>query len=351
MSFNPLVSIIIPHFNRSDLLKETLASVYRQTFSDWEVIVVDDGSNDTELAVIRGLANDRTKLLVRNDGTKGPSRCRNLGAKEAKGTYLVFLDSDDLLAPWCLQSRVNLISKHSVTDAVVLPVAFFTRQPGDQRNYWNDLAGGDDIERFLVSDPVWHTSSPLWKKESFQRIGGFNEKVMYGDDSELHLRSLLQNVLFSKFANEVPDAFVRRADQERITGTINGALIASRRIRLAEGSDVIEAHGSREYCQLWQSQYVDECEFLLFNAPKEKAACDVILQDWYERWPSYRTHQNIFRLYMTIAWLSIGRNRLGVRLARRLAILFSPQYFFPKRRTLKTQISDAMADLLKQKLS
>lgn len=347
----PLVSIIIPHFNRSRLLVETLASVYKQTHSDWEVIIVDDGSRDEELSEVERLADDRVRVLIRTDGEKGPSRCRNLGSQAAKGTYLLFLDSDDLLAPWCLESRLQLLRNANDVDAVVLPVAIFCSTPGDTLKYWNDLKGEDDITRFVVSDPVWHTSSPMWRKASFQNVGGFNEKVMYGDDSELHLRSLFKKIHFRKCYQELPDAFVRRADQERITGRISQTLIASRRTRLAVGSDLIEAQGNPDLCSLWQSQYVDECEFLLFNAPGEQDACNLVLKEWHSRWPAYRNGQRLFRTYMKIGWSTIGQSRLPVRLARRIAMSLCPKHFYPERRPRQTQIDDSTALLLKHKLS
>ncbi len=347
----PLVSIIIPHFNRCRLLVETLASVYKQTHSNWEVIVVDDGSREEELSAVERLVDERVRVLIRKDGDKGPSRCRNLGAQAAKGTFLLFLDSDDLLAPWCLESRLQLFRNSNDVDAVILPVAIFCNTPGDTLQYWNDLNGDDDIARFVVSDPVWHTSSPMWRKASFQNIGGFNEKVMYGDDSELHLRSLFKKIRFRKCNQVLPDAFVRRADQERITGRISQTLIVSRRTRLAVGSDLIEEQGKPYLCRLWQSQYVDECEFLLFNAPGEQNACNLVLKEWHSRWPAYRNGQRIFRTYMKIGWSTIDRSRLPVRIARRVAMSLCPKHFYPERRPQQTRIDDSTALLLKKQLS
>lgn len=351
MNEAPLVSIIIPHFNRSLLLVETLASVYKQTYSNWEVIIVDDGSRDDELSAVERLADDRVRVLIRTDGEKGPSRCRNVGAQTAKGTFLLFLDSDDLLAPWCLESRIQLLRSTKDADAVVLPVAIFRNSPGDERALWNDLTGDDEIDRFTISDPVWHTSSPLWMRSQFLLKGGFNERVMYGDDSELHLRYLLNNSKFRKFPDELPDAFVRRAEQERITGQITNLLIQSRRTRLAVGSDVVEQSGRKELCKLWQSQYVAECEFLLFNAPQAKPACKAVVEDWKKRWNVYPVARRMFQSYIDLGWKTRDKARFVLRVARRLIIHTAPSCYFPRLRSMNRYLSDSTLSELHGKLN
>lgn len=134
-----LVSIVIPHFNRSQLLAETLNSIRRQTSTQWEVIVVDDGSDAAELEAVEQLQDEQIRVLRRTDGIKGPSRCRNLGAAAANGDFLLFLDSDDLLAPWCVQERINCLRHRPDADAVVIPTALFHAQPGDTPDLWNEL--------------------------------------------------------------------------------------------------------------------------------------------------------------------------------------------------------------------
>ncbi|MBL8873389.1 MAG: glycosyltransferase family 2 protein [Planctomycetaceae bacterium] len=350
MNEAPLVSIIIPHFNRSLLLVETLASVYKQTYANWEVIIVDDGSRDDELSAVERLTNARVRVLIRTDGEKGPSRCRNLGAQAAKGKFLLFLDSDDLLAPWCLESRVQLLQCGNA-DAVILPVAIFRKNPGDERALWNDLNGDNDIDRFTISDPVWHTSSPLWMRNHFLLKGGFNERVMYGDDSELHLRCLLNNSKFRKFPHELPDAFVRRAEQERITGSITNLLIQSRRIRLEVGSDVVEQSGRNELCELWQSQYVAECEFLLFNAPQAKSACNEVIADWNKRWSIYPIARKMFQSYINLGWKTRDKARIVLRVARRLIIHTTPRCYYPRVRCMDRYLSDTTLIELRAKLN
>src|SRR4051794_5139151 len=102
-------SVIIPTYNRLQLLKEALDSVWRQTFTDYEVIVVDDGSTDGTRDYLESLG-DKLRFFVQP--RRGPGAARNLAAQHANGEYLAFLDSDDLWFPWTLATFAEVISRH-----------------------------------------------------------------------------------------------------------------------------------------------------------------------------------------------------------------------------------------------
>src|SRR5215470_13207942 len=105
----PLFSIIIPTFNRMELLEGAVESVFAQRCTDFEIIIVDDGSADNTIDYLKSLGNRVNILLQRN---RGPGSARNLGARHASGTYLAFLDSDDLWFPWTLEVYRSVIIKH-----------------------------------------------------------------------------------------------------------------------------------------------------------------------------------------------------------------------------------------------
>ena len=102
-------SVVIPTYNRLALLQRTLASVRRQSYADFEVIVVDDGSTD---ATREWLASQGGDLRVLERSNRGPGAARNLGAREAGGDYVAFLDSDDLWFPWTLDVFARAIKEH-----------------------------------------------------------------------------------------------------------------------------------------------------------------------------------------------------------------------------------------------
>ena len=193
-----LVSIIIPHFNRSILLKETIDSVLSQTYKDWEIIVVDDRSEESEFKKIKKFENGQNiKVIQRVTGTKGPSRCRNLGVKKAKGKYLLFLDSDDLLAPFCLQQRVEIMEEDNYIQLGVFKMFEFNKTPGDSNNVYNkDISPANWSGSFIRNENPWQTMAPIWRKEVFESMGGFDEEMLFMEDPEIHLR--LINIAVAK---------------------------------------------------------------------------------------------------------------------------------------------------------
>ncbi|HWC58680.1 MAG TPA: glycosyltransferase family A protein, partial [Verrucomicrobiae bacterium] len=111
-----LFSVVIPTFNRATLLHEALDSIFAQTFTDYEVIVVDDGSSDETLQM---LANYGNRIRVFQQKNQGPGAARNLGAQHATGEYLAFLDSDDQWFPWTLEAYHEILLRHQFPSFVV----------------------------------------------------------------------------------------------------------------------------------------------------------------------------------------------------------------------------------------
>lgn len=213
------VSIIIPFYNRIDLIKATLHSVQVQTYSHWEAIVVDDGSTDGSYESVQQIAqqDQRIKLLKRMREPKGGSSCRNIGAKESKGEFLIFLDSDDLLAPFCLEQRLKYFQQFPDQDFLIFPMLLFHAQPYDMLQLWNVATHEDDLARFLRADGVWQTSCPIYRKEAFLRSGGFDEALPFWQDYEFHTRLLIQNFQYLKLFDTKPDCFNRRHTQASIS--------------------------------------------------------------------------------------------------------------------------------------
>jgi len=109
-----MISVVIPLYNKEDCVFNALQSVLNQSFVDFEVIVVDDGSVDSSPKIVSSISDKRIRLISKKNG--GPSSARNLGIKEAKNEYIAFLDADDLWAPMFLQEMVDLI--HRFPDAL-----------------------------------------------------------------------------------------------------------------------------------------------------------------------------------------------------------------------------------------
>src|ERR1700723_3850662 len=114
----PRVSIVTPTRNRLTLLGQTLDSVAAQTLIDWEHIVVDDGSDDGAARMMRARvsADPRVRYIVREGERSGANVCRNIGIRAASAPLVVLLDSDDLLAPTCLERRAEVMTRNADLD-------------------------------------------------------------------------------------------------------------------------------------------------------------------------------------------------------------------------------------------
>lgn len=211
---NPVVSIITPSYNRADIVHETAASIFNQTYPHWEWMIVEDGSTDNSWEVIQEYArkDSRVKALKRERLPKGACACRNIAIENSTGEYLIFLDTDDLMAPYCLRQRVAAMQAQPECDFIIFPMLLFKKQPDDLRTLWNVDSEDDDLLRLLLGDPVCQGTGPLWKKKSFQHIGMWREDLLLWQDIELHIRSFLWPMKYAKRMDLPPDVFLRISD-------------------------------------------------------------------------------------------------------------------------------------------
>ncbi len=212
---NPLISVVVPLYNRVDVIKETVASVQGQTYPHWELIVVDDGSTDGSDGVVKALAEQdkRIKFYRRDRQPNGGSACRNIGFEKSTGSYVIFLDSDDVLAPFCLEHRLEHFAQYPDKDCLVFPPAIFSTTPEEAYRLWNRLVKPNemsDLDRFLATDAPWQTSGPIWKREALLRVGPWMEGIRCRQDLEFHVRALIMGINYRKFP-EVYDYFYRRS--------------------------------------------------------------------------------------------------------------------------------------------
>ena len=192
MTGAPVVTVITPTKNRRALLADAVASVAAQTFSNWEHIIVDDGSDDgTRQIIERQISCDaRISFISRECNKGGANVCRNIGLRASKGKYIIFLDSDDSLRPECLASRVALMERNLDLDFAVFPAGVFTHLVGDQVTVYHPMKPGDDLLRFLSHECVWEISGPIWRRSFLELLGGFDEHLLSTQDLDLHVRAL-----------------------------------------------------------------------------------------------------------------------------------------------------------------
>ncbi len=180
----PKVSIIIPAFNAAKTIVETLKSTQTQDFQDFEVIVVDDGSTDATVEVVRREFPDVRVIQQEN---AGPAAARNHGAAEAQGEWLAFLDADDIWLPWRLSLQLKLAEQHP--EAVMwcgLTIDLGEEEEPDQPSPPFDISLLG-IKSFVIGNPV-ATTTVLLKRSVFDQTDGFDTQFRGPEDYELWMR-------------------------------------------------------------------------------------------------------------------------------------------------------------------
>lgn len=192
-----MVSVIIPTYNRASTLRRTVDSALAQTYQPLEVIVVDDGSTDGTLEVLRSYG-DRIHAITQPNG--GPSAARNTGAKAANGEWLAFLDSDDVWRPEKIGRQVRMAADQvrkidcCMANAAIInedgshgPTTFDVSGVGTRRpdGYWLNPAALF-ASRFILFNQV-----ALIRREAFVRVGGFNPELRLLEDHDLAFRLAL----------------------------------------------------------------------------------------------------------------------------------------------------------------
>ena len=181
---SPLISVVIPTYNRGWILKEAVDSVLAQKYPAYEVIVVDDGSTDDTAAILAGYGNRITILRQEN---RGVSAARNRGVRKAGGNLLAFLDSDDLWLPGKLETQANFFQAHP--EALICQTEETWVRNGRRVNPKNrhKKPSGDifepSLELCLVSP-----SAVMLRRELFEEMNGFDERLPACEDYDLWLR-------------------------------------------------------------------------------------------------------------------------------------------------------------------
>jgi len=184
------VSVIIPTYNSAPFIRDCVASIRRNTYASVEIVIVDDGSPDNTLEIIKSLD---TRITLVEQANAGRGSARNNGVNHASGEFIAFLDHDDLLEATSIEERVQYLAGHPEKGWVFTDAMEYN----DQRELglyldqfpWLDLRQDQFIQLLRGIYPL--TSTIMVRSSLLKKIGGFNTSINYGDDIELFMRLLL----------------------------------------------------------------------------------------------------------------------------------------------------------------
>ncbi len=180
----PLVSVVIPTYNYAEYLPQAIESVLNQTFLDFEIVVVDDGSTDDTPSVVRQFG-DRIRYVRQEN--RGNACARNRGMAEARGQWLCFLDADDLWEPRKLELQLNHMLRNNVKVSCAKGRRFY--ESGGSEDFPPDPTDANLWTRLVASQPFTSSHSGLMLHRScFEEIGCFDESLKLSVDWDLFIR-------------------------------------------------------------------------------------------------------------------------------------------------------------------
>lgn len=206
-----IVSIVIPIFNRKELVHSMINCVIKQTFYDWELLLIDDGSTDGTLEMLHEFALNDKRIFYynRNRLPKGAPTCRNIGLENAKGKYVIFFDSDDMIPDYTLSQRVDFMEKHKDLDFSVFPAITFFNKIGDGKTVGlklerNDLKHFVDCHLpFLVVTNIYRTSYLVSNNIKW------DEYLSSLQDTDFNIQNLLHDSKYEYATNVNIDYYIR----------------------------------------------------------------------------------------------------------------------------------------------
>lgn len=214
-----MISVVIPLYNKEQSIASTIRCVQNQSFADFELIIVDDGSKDRSADIVRELlpSDSRIRLVCKPNG--GVSSARNEGIRHANGEYIAFLDADDYWEPDYLQTQADMIRDFPdaalwctgyghMTDGVKSPCAITCVEAG-----FRGMVDGY-FERFMYL--IW-TGSVVVLRSEFDKVGFFDERISIGEDIDMWWRLLLNGKL--AYSN-VCKAYYRQDAENRLSNSL-----------------------------------------------------------------------------------------------------------------------------------
>ena len=227
------LAVIIPCWNCESYIGELLDCLLSQTLSDWRAFLVDDGCTDSTAIVIKNYAlrDSRLNYVLRYRAPKGAQTCRNIGFELSEGAeYVIFIDADDLIAPYCLEQRVRFLQTHSSVDFASFPMKAFKTDKYDD-TYWGFGVQGE--QELILSLLYWKTlqivvPSNIYRRERLVDVDlRWDERLHSMQDADFNIQSLTKGLIHSFSKDDRIDYFYRQGQSTVSKRIFDSSMFAS----------------------------------------------------------------------------------------------------------------------------
>ena len=214
------VSVIIPCYNCGQYLNDAIESVKKQTFSDWEIIVIDDGSTDQETINILSALHCDSRIKLIRQSNNGPAHARNSGISQAQGELILPLDADDTISPYYMEEAVPLFEKNDNLGIVYCRAQKFGKETGE----W--ILPSYSAQRMAFDNMIF--VSAFFKKSDWELVGGFPNYAYFGmEDYAFWLRLLrlgrevyrIDKILFNYRIRDISRTVLFCNDRDKLIST------------------------------------------------------------------------------------------------------------------------------------
>jgi len=246
---NPLVSIIIPAFNAEKLISETINSVLNQTYKNYEIIIINDGSTDNTLSIVKKYESKKINIIDQEN--RGQSASENIGLKHSQGELIEFLDSDDLLSPDKIEKQVKKYNKYGNNFVYSCKWARFRKLTNDAvfipNILWKDIKPVDWLVNAWENNLMMHGASWLIPRKIIDDAGLWDERLTLINDFDFFSRVLL-NCDEIKFCKEVK-TYYRSGNEDSLSGRKSNEAFKSAFISISLGTEnLIKTENSSRTC-------------------------------------------------------------------------------------------------------
>lgn len=177
-----MVSIVLPCYNCQSYIDQAIDSVFQQTYADWELVIVDDGSTDQSLDIIRQYAESESRIRVFTQENRGVSKARNLALENARGEYIAFLDADDWLPPDSLRSRIRKFTESPATTFVDGRVDVYNEAGNVLQRSWAPAFRGNPHHKLMRLSPACFFGLTWMIRLKPGQSFRFDERLKHGED-------------------------------------------------------------------------------------------------------------------------------------------------------------------------